>query len=201
MLERVLDVVPPSFNNDDPIKSLRTDTGFALTTVNNFGGGEPLSALLPRHLPSHPDNTPNTPTNVQHSLECLMEFYITSFHTPQDTNVATEALQTPSGLMASYIEGLIGHCTQELSSPCNGKCKLAYTALHETQLESLLYICNLITGYILGCMVDSTLAEKTFCHQFRAAWPRIQVLLSTGKDEAGLRVPLEYTKGAILAHL
>lgn len=190
LVESLLNVVPPSFDPDNSIKHLRTDTGFILHSTTNFSGAS-LSPLYADDLRSKaPQEATEAAPRVQHSLECFMRFYMTSFHAPRDENAATEALHHPDGSMASYMAGLLADCSQDLASPCDGMCRSAYASLDETQVEGLLYVSNLVTGYILGCMVGSEIAEGLFCDQFRQAWPRIQGLLSTGRDEAGLRVPL-----------
>lgn len=102
--------------------------------------------------------------------------------------------------MASYMEGLVDGCSQDLEKPCGGTCDLACSAVREVQGEALLYSCNLVTGYILSCMVGSEAAEEYFREQFRMAWPRVQELLGSGEDDERLRVPLKVGKG-ILAHL
>ncbi|KIE01859.1 hypothetical protein MAJ_02081, partial [Metarhizium majus ARSEF 297] len=165
LVESLLNVVPPSFDPDNSIKHLRADTGFILHSMTNFSDAS-LSPLSSPPSPAQP--------RVLHEIPS----YMTNFHALLDENAATEALRHPDGSMASYMAGLLADCSQDLAS------------LDETQVEGLLYVSNLVTGYTLGCMVGSEIAEGLFCDQFRQAWPRIQGLLSTGRDEAGLRVPL-----------
>lgn len=197
LLEQVVQVIGPDFHAETPLSSLQSDSTFSLLYIKGFCQ-HALSPIRPgqvivrggRRAGTPPKPSAGGPVVVHHTLKCFLGFYTTRSGRHLDADGPADVPQEHMQDIRDHVDRLGNRLSQPgLANPCNGHCLDAFKDLSPLQRDGLVYMCNLLTGYALACMVGSTKVEEHLEGEIQKAWPRVQGVLARDVDDQSTPTP------------
>ncbi|OAQ59044.1 hypothetical protein VFPPC_11966 [Pochonia chlamydosporia 170] len=176
-LDNVLDTTGPTYSSIDSLSYLGSDAAFPLVYMNSI-----LPGSVRRVIEVVNVNYGYEPATQQckHSIACLLQIYAKLVFKERTGIAGSGAGTERSASLSQHLEHLQQIFPGDVGI-CAEACTLDDLQLVPHQLDGLLYLFNLMSGYVLASLVGSSYGSQCFQQQLMMAWPRVQKLLATVK--------------------